>query len=84
MFVVVPSVKLIVLLIFNVFEFVGGYLIAGLIFVIAVDTNDVVAILVVLSGYVGAIDIVGVVELLNKRTVSFKQSIPHVAVDSCE
>ncbi len=30
-FVVVPSVKLIVLLIFNVFEFVGGYVIAGFI-----------------------------------------------------
>ena len=43
-FVVVPSVKLIVLLIFNVFEFVGGYVIAGFIDVIADDTNDVVAI----------------------------------------
>jgi hypothetical protein len=82
--VVVPSVKLIVLLIFNVFEFVGGYLIAGLIFVIADDTNDVVAILVVLSGYVGAIVIVGVVVELNKLTVSFKQSIPPVVPCSCE
>ena len=83
-FVVVPSVKLIVLLIFNVFEFVGGYLIAGLIFVIADDTNDVVAILVVLSGYVGAIVNVGVVVELNKLTVSFKQSIPPVVPCSCE
>ena len=84
MFVVVPSVKLIVLLIFNVFEFVGGYVMAGFIDVIADDTNDVVAILVVLSGYVGAIVIVGVVVELNKLTVSFKQSTPPVVPCSCE
>ncbi len=52
--------------------------IAGFIDVIADDTNDVVAILVVLSGYVGEIVIFGVVVELNILTESFKQSIPPV------
>ena len=54
------------------------------IFEIADVTKLVVAILFESSGNVGALSIIGVVVLLNKRIVSFKQSIPQVVAASCE